>query len=333
MQRIDVHTHCVPPAYRAICRRNSFAGRGHPDGMPAIPPWDPESHLALMKDLGITRSILSMSSPGTHLFPGDDEQARLVTRYMNDHMADVCSQYSGKFSFFASLPLPDVEGSLAEIDRALDELGAVGFQILTNSHGVYPGDLKFRRVFEKLSQKDAIVFLHPTSCHLRREIGPVEEIEPLAGVPNPMLEFMFDSTRALTSILTSEIRTKCPGIKFIIAHCGATLPPVVARIAEFSHLISNVDGPLTVEIIKDWLQTHCYADLAGVPFPDQIHGLLRHMDSSRLLYGTDYPYTPDPLAKSLAARLDENLEREFGPETLQQALVTNAQTLFSGRWN
>ncbi|OOQ88296.1 hypothetical protein PEBR_13351 [Penicillium brasilianum] len=327
MERIDVHAHCVPPLYRDCCLKNDFAGRGHPDGMPAIPEWDPETHIAMMKDLGITKSILSMSSPGTHLFPGDDQQARKLTRDVNEYMSEVCTKHKQYFQFFASLPLPDVEGSLAEIDYALDHLGAVGFQIMTNSHGIYPGDPRLSRVFDKLSDRNTIVFFHPTSCNLERGNGLVEHVNPMAGVPSPLMEFMFDTTRALTSLFTSGTVTRCPGITFVICHCGATFPPIVARIAEFSSFLVKDGAPLTIESIKNLLQTRFYIDLAGIPFPDQIHGLLRHVDSTRLVYGSDYPFTSAPLAKSLAKRLDDGLETNFGSDTQKRVLLTNAQNM------
>ncbi|KAF3394442.1 Decarboxylase yanB [Penicillium rolfsii] len=285
----------------------------------------------MMKDLGIAKSILSMSSPGTHLFPGDDQQARTLTREVNEYMSEVCSQYKPYFQFFASLPLPDVEGSLVEIDYAVDHLGAVGFQILTNAHGIYPGDPRFRPVYDKLSERKTIVFVHPTSCNLQRETGSVEHVNPLAGVPSPLMEFMFDTTRALTSLLVSGTVTRCPGIKFLICHCGATLPPIAARIAEFSQFLLEDGEPISLETIKNLLQFRFYIDLAGVPFPDQIHGLLRHVDATRLLYGSDYPFTPAPLAKSLARRLDDGLMTDFGAEIKERILLTNAQSLFDGR--
>jgi predicted TIM-barrel fold metal-dependent hydrolase len=306
-----------------------------------------------------------MSSPGTHLFPGDDQQARTLTREVNEYMSEVCTKYKQYFQFFASLPLPDVEGSLTEIDYAIDHLGAVGFQIMTNSHGIYPGDPRFRRVYDKLSERKTIVFFHPTSCNLRREKGSVEHVNPLAGVPSPLMEFMFDTTRAITSLLTSGTVTRCPGIKFLICHCGATFPPIAvrqdssfhcsynlvidarvtgkkkvlianktflkARIAEFSQFLIEDGEPMTLETVKNLLQTRFYIDLAGVPFPDQIHGLLRHVDTTRLLYGSDYPFTPAPLAKSLAKRLDDELKTDFGVETQKRILLTNAQDLLDRR--
>ncbi|KAJ5285563.1 hypothetical protein N7524_000869 [Penicillium chrysogenum] len=326
MERIDVHTHCVPRSYREYCLQSDFAGRGHPDGMPAIPQWSAEAHIKLMNQLKIKKSVLSMSSPATHLTPGNDEEGRSVTRHANIDMSKTCADHPAHFLFFASLPLPDVEGSLAEIDYALDHLGAVGFQILTNSHGIYPGDQRFSRVFDKLSERKTIVFFHPTTCLIRHD-DSLEKVTPLPGVAAPIMEFMFDSTRALMSLLTCGTVDRCPGITFVVGHCGATFPPIMERIAEFSSMVPGAGDGISGEKIKQLLQTRFYFDLAGVPFPDQIHGLLRLVDSSRLLYGSDFPYTPARLAESLAKRVDDGLQGLFGSETTQRILLDNAQDL------
>lgn len=281
-----------------------------------------------MKKLNIKKSVLSMSSPGTHLTPGNDEEARSLTRRVNEDMSKICSEHSDHLMFFASLPLPDVDGSLAEIDYALDHLGAVGFQILTNSHGIYPGDRRFAPVFDKLSERKAFVFFHPTSCHMKSpETGSVIRVTPNPGVPSPVMEFMFDATRAIASLITSGTVSRCPGIMFLMCHCGATLPPIIARIAEFSKFLGG--DAVSEADIKSVLQTRFYIDLAGVPFPDQIHGVLRAVDTSRLVYGSDYPFTPAPAVASLAKRLDDNLEDCFGSETAKRVLCKNAEELMS----
>ncbi|KAJ5497997.1 Amidohydrolase 2 [Penicillium expansum] len=140
------------------------------------------------------------------------------------------------------------------------------------------------------------------------------------------MEFMFDSTRSLMSLLTSGTVDRCPGITFVVCHCGASFPPIMERIAEFSSLIPGSDG-ISGERIKELLQTRFYFDLAGVPFPDQIHGLLRLVDSSRLLYGSDFPYTPAALAESLAKRVDDGLQTLFGSEMTERILLNNAQQI------
>ena len=66
-----------------------------------------------MDHLNISKSLLRISSPGTHLIKCDTELARKITREANTEVQQVCAKHPDRFAFFASLPLPDVEGSLA----------------------------------------------------------------------------------------------------------------------------------------------------------------------------------------------------------------------------
>ena len=283
-----------------------------------------------MKELGIRKSVLSISSPGTHLTPGNDEDARALTRQVNVDMSKIVAEHPDHFLFFASLPLPDVEGSLTEIDFALDKLGAVGFQILSNSHGIYPGDDRFKAVFDKLSDRNATVFVHPTSCNIRGENGTVQLVNPQPGFPRPMVEFMFDSSRALMSILISGTLQRCPGITLLMCHCGAAFPPLMHRITEFSQVLLPPGQRISGEEVREILQSRVYFDLAGVPFPDQIHGLLRIVDSSRLLYGSDYPYTKAPTVRKLLESLDKGLGEECGRAITEQVMNENGSRFLKG---
>ena len=80
--RIDVHSHFLPPDYSA-----ALAQKGHskPDGMPEIPPWSLDQHLDMMATANVTKSILSISSPGTHLVSGNNALARDLTRHCNSY--------------------------------------------------------------------------------------------------------------------------------------------------------------------------------------------------------------------------------------------------------
>ncbi|KAL1964781.1 hypothetical protein VTN77DRAFT_6648 [Rasamsonia byssochlamydoides] len=342
IERIDLHTHAVTPGFREYCQEARLAGKGKPDGMPAIPEWSPQTHIALMDRLHISRSILSISSPGTNLSPDNAHQARELTRRTNIELADICKAYPERFNFFASLPLPDVEGSLEEIDYALDHLGAVGFQILTNAHGVYPGDARLDPVFDLLSTRKAVVFLHPTSCHIVRTGGVgsgesgsasvsaatvVETVNPIPHHPAPMLEFMFDTTRAISNLLLCGTAKRCAGITFLACHCGAVLPPVLERVAAFSRILGSSKASLTADEAKSILRSRFYFDLAGFPFPDQIQGLLRQTDASRLVYGSDYPYTPAGLVEDLARRMDEEVDRLFREDEQKQIYHGNARKI------
>jgi predicted TIM-barrel fold metal-dependent hydrolase len=119
-----------------------------------------------MDNLGIKRSCLNITSPVTHLEVGDFEVARRIIRQTNDEIAQICRNHSDRFGFFASFPLPDMEGALEEIDYAL-KLGASGFAVMTNAQGYYVGDPRFDPVFKELNDRKKIIFMHSTQyCSL-----------------------------------------------------------------------------------------------------------------------------------------------------------------------
>ncbi|KAK8135649.1 hypothetical protein PG984_003589 [Apiospora sp. TS-2023a] len=328
MQRIDVHCHAVPPGYRQFALDN---GQERPDGMPALPAWSPEQHIALMKKIGIDKSILSISSPGTHLTPDQDEEdVAGRTRRANEELSEIFRAHPSHFAFFASLPLPCVEGTFAEIDYALDVLDAVGFVVLSSSNGVYLGDEVLDPVFEKLNERSAVLFMHPTTCKLLGDDGQVRLVKPLPSYPRPMIEFMFVETRAVANLLLSGAVARYPDITFIMSHCGCVLPPMLDRIGGFAAILGGTAESQCDEL-RRLLRERFYFDLAGFPFPDQIQGLLRLLGEGgeqRLLYGTDYPFTPEEVAVSQTDRLEKGLEGLFGENWRHAVYSGNAQRLF-----
>ncbi|KAJ5365228.1 hypothetical protein N7517_008114 [Penicillium concentricum] len=321
MEKIDTHCHIVTDGWRKWCEKMDW---DKPDGMPCIPAWTAEGHIELMNKLGIKRSILSITSPGTHLKTGDFELAKQVTRETNDEIAQICRKFPDRFKFFASLPLPDVEGTLEEIDRAL-EIGAVGFAVMTNAQGYYMGDSRLDSVFNKLNERKAILFMHPTQCC---SVDNPDTDKPLPQYPTPMMEYFFDTTRAVVNLLLSGTVTRYQNITFLVSHCGATLPPLIERFTTFSGLPwFKCAGELTSDQVKELFRTRFFFDLAGMPFPDLIHGYLRVGESSRLLYGSDYPYTPGSMVEALDQKMDVNLQRLFNEKDVQRIYTGNAESL------
>jgi 6-methylsalicylate decarboxylase len=280
-----------------------------------------------MKQLNISKSIISISSPGTYLIEGDDTTARRLTRQCNDYAAKIAAQHPLSLGFWASLPLPDIEGALQEITYIFDILRADGITLDTNHHGTYLGDSALDPVFDELNRRHAKVFIHPTtpcmqSCH---GYGPTPAVT-LTKFPNPMFEFMFDSARAVINLFYSGTVARCPNITFIIPHAGGVLPPMIERFTSFASIIGE-DKSLTSKVIKDTFAKQFYFDLAGFPFPDQIWGLLRYTGTDRILYGSDYPYTPDGVVTNLARVMDTEMGRIWNEEERRAILVGNAEKL------
>jgi predicted TIM-barrel fold metal-dependent hydrolase len=290
-----------------------------------------------MRETNITTTILSISTPGTYLQPFNISLTKEISRTTNIELSEICATHPEHFRFFASLPLPCIPDSLAEIDYALDTLGAVGFCVLSNANGVYMGDKALDPIFDKLNERKVILMMHPTSCKILSLVNPsgaaadlqpemeMVVVNPLQ-IPSGLLEYMFDETRAVVNLLLSETVTRCPDIKFIMSHAGCVLPSVLDRVAVAMQTFfgARVDS----NDMKRLLRERFYFDLAGLPWPDMIHGLLRIVGPERLLYGSDYCWCPRALVKTLIQKMDEGAAEIWKDDTIKEVYAGNAKRLF-----
>ncbi len=248
--------------------------------------WSAEAALAMMDRMNIATGMLSVSSPGVHF--GNDAKARLLARSVNEFAARTIADHRGRFGGFASLPLPDVDGALQEIAYALDTLKLDGVVMLTNFNGVYLGDKRLDPVFDELNRRGSVVFIHPTS--------PICWQQSALGYPRPMIEFTFDSTRAVVNLIFSGTTTRCPKLRFIVPHAGGTLPFLARRIGMFGRgLAGNIN---TEEHLR-----RLYYDLAGSPGSNALAPLLEMTERSHILYGSDYVHTPEAVVSAHLAEL------------------------------
>jgi predicted TIM-barrel fold metal-dependent hydrolase len=279
---IDVHHHFLPPDYVAALDRS---GNNPPDGNASLPPWSEELAIGFLDAAGIATAFLSISSPGLVL---DGHLATDLARMTNEYAAGLIASHPGRFGGFASLPLPEVDSSLAEIAHAFDHLHLDGVALLTNHDHRYLGDPAFDPVFDELNRRQATVFLHPTSPACCGQTG--------LGLPSPVIEFMFETTRAVTNLIFSGTIDRCPDISWIIPHAGAALPMLATRIA-MAPLMAP-DRCRATETVAQYLD-HLHYDLAGPHSDGELRALLAIADPSRLLYGSDWPFTPELGVKRL----------------------------------
>ncbi|MEV7149145.1 amidohydrolase family protein [Streptomyces sp. NPDC093084] len=309
---VDVHAHFLTDGYVTVARS---AGVEHPDGMPGWPSWSVEQHLGLMDRSGIEKSYLSVSSPGVHF--GDDGAARALAREVNEFGALVHARHPQRFGHFASLPLPDVEGALVEAAHALDVLGADGVTVESNHHGVYLGDPRLEPLWEELDRRGAVVFVHPTS--------PPHAGDLALGRPRPMLEFLFDTARTASDLLFRGVLARRPRIRWILTHGGGALPLLADRMELFrTHLGGGpADGPSVIDQLG-----RLWYDMAGTPFPRQVPAFDAAFGTERLLYGSDYCWTPVEAVLAQVASVD-SAPGPSGAGSWRDLTTGNALRLFS----
>jgi predicted TIM-barrel fold metal-dependent hydrolase len=310
-ERIDVHAHFIPEPYRAAMEN---AGQTQPDGIKAIPAWTEDAALASMADLGISKSYLSISSPGIYF--GDQATTTGLARTVNEEAVGIRERNRGRFGFFASVPLPDADAAQTELVYALDHLGADGLVLMTNTDGIYLGDERIEPLYAELNRRRSVLFVHPTT--------PFDGAHLALGYPRPMLEFFFDTTRSITNLIIAGVTERYPDLRIIVPHAGAALPILANRIELLLPLLSSDPGASPPQV-KDTLK-RLHFDIAGAPVPELLAALLAVADPANLHYGSDFPFTPHAPAVRLASVLDAS---ELVSELLAEAInVDNSRALF-----
>ena len=292
--KIDLHTHYLPPAYLELLSKHRMETL---DGGMKIPSWSPEQHLENMEKLSIEYAVLTVSSPHLHL--GDAAEAIETARACNEYGAALAREYPERFAIGASLPLPEIEASIAEIRHCRETLGVRAFSLMTNFRGVYLGNPALDPVMEELNRETTLVLLHPTEPSVVPE-GISERL------PYPFMEFFFDTTRAVTNMILNEIPRRFPNLRFVIPHAGAFLPILSDRLVNAGKAFPAFGG---IPFEEDFASF--YYDLAGISMLKQYDVLRKITADSHLVYGSDGTFTPLPACKAMADAMEEKLSGEM----------------------
>ena len=262
------------------------------EGFP-LPKYNVENHLKWMDEAGIETSVLTLAAPQ----PSSAE----VVRQTNEAAARIKKEHPGRYLFCAALPLPDVNAAIREAIYALDTLKADGIKLATNVDGQYLGAPELDTLFSVLNERKAVVILHP------HRPEPVNK-QVMQQTPLAMQEYLSETTRAVTNMISRNVLARYPNVKVIVPHCGAYLPLAVPRMKSLTPVMQA--NKMVGEIDYEADLRALYYDLAGAHSPETIRMILTITTPDHLLYGSDYPYVaPQVLSQSLA-RMKDYLSKE-----------------------
>lgn len=262
-----------------------------------------------MDQAGIATALISMPTGG---LPANlsGEPARSLVRDSNDFGAQMSHDYPGRFGLFASLPMLEPDAALREIEYVFGTLKADGIGIMTDYGDKWPGDPVFAPIFEELNRRKSIVFVHPTTPSCCTSLLP--------GVPASWVEYDFDTTRAVTSLLVNGTLTKFPDLRFIVTHSGGTLPVLARRVSDMFPPALAAGAPQGVEAELKKL----YYDIANGANPPSLAALTKLVPMTQLLFGTDYPFV------KISITVDGFREYGFPAKDVQAINRGNAMRLF-----
>jgi 6-methylsalicylate decarboxylase len=270
LTRIDVHSHFAPPDYISELRAKGVVN-------PQMFEWTPSRHIDEMDRAGVATALTSISPPGVWFV--DNPTARRISRICNDYAARFASDHKSRIGIFAALPVPDLDGSLKEIEYAFDTLKADGINMYTNYGDKWLGDPFFAPLFEELNRRKAVVYTHPISANCCRNVLP--------DIADSAIEWGTDTTRAITRLLFSGSAARYPDIRFIFSHAGGTMPYLVERF----NLIAK-STKFAPQFPQGFVAAanSLYYDTAQTANPAAMSALRKVVNLSQIVFGSDYPY-------------------------------------------
>jgi aminocarboxymuconate-semialdehyde decarboxylase len=188
---------------------------------------DVSARLRLVEEFDGLQQVLSLANPPLELL-GPPTVSVELARVANDCLADMCRRHSHAFpTFIAALPMNDVNASLREIDRTIDELGARGIQVFTNVAGKPLSAPEFRPIFRRMAKHDLPVWVHPMR-------GPNFPDYPAEKTSEDEVWFSFgwpyETSACMTRLIYSGLFDELPTLKIISHHMGGMIPYFPAKI-------------------------------------------------------------------------------------------------------
>ena len=243
------------------------------------------------------QQVLSLASPPLELIKDPKVSAELA-RVGNDGMQELCVKYPERFpGFIASLPMNDPVAAVAEIRRAVEDLGALGVQIFTNVAGKPLDAPEFRPVFEMMAAYDKPIWLHPTRGanfpDYLTETRSLYEIWWTFGWP-------YETSVALARLVFAKIMQELPKLKIITHHAGGMVSFFEGRVGPgWDQLGARTSSEDYSVLLKELSQRpvdyfrRFYADTATFGSRAALVCALEFFGVDHVVFASDAPFDPE----------------------------------------
>lgn len=246
-----------------------------------------ELRLPTMDRHGIGFAVVSLTTPGVQ---GETDVAQAVerARRANDVLAEAVAVRPDRFGGFAAVALQDVDAAVAELDRAVRQLGFHG--VLVNSWTNLPDgvahldEARFDPFWQRIEELEVPLYLHPRQlAEGQREI--MSGRPELAG---PVWEFGADCSASALRLITSGLFDRHPGVQVVLGHLGEGLPYDIGRIENRMNI-----SAYRTELRRtptEYLRENFHITTSGHFSTPSLRAAIAVMGVDRVLFSVDYPY-------------------------------------------
>ena len=274
----------------------------------ASPFMDLDRRLAAMDERGIDLQVLS-PNPLTSLANVEAAPAVAFARRHNDAMAELVARAPDRLAGFAQLPVQDPAAAVAELDRAVGELGLLAPYLPTDV-GRPLDDPALDPLWAACVERDVPVLLHPAPDGIDRP----RRDERLARFDGDLwLGFCYEETLAVATLVLGGVLDRHPALDVCLSHGGGATSWLAermehaARTRPWGPAELADEGAVAARLARLWWDAH-------VGGPHALAALVAAFGTAHLVAGTNlagWDQTVDPSHgdAGLAATLDANARR------------------------
>jgi len=330
--KIDIFNHIFPKTYFDKMVKVAPNGKDMHKRVRNIPCIvDLDERFRIMDMFDEYAQIICLGSPPIEVFgppPISTDMAKLA----NDGMAELVQKYPDRFpGFIASLPMNDPEGLLAEANRAIKDLGAVGVQVFTNVLGRPLTKPETMPLFDLMAELDRPIWMHPARG---------ADFPDYKGEPKSHYEIWFvfgwpyETSVAMAHMVFSGLFDRHPDLKIITHHLGGMIPYFEGRVGpgwdQLGTRTSDEDYTLLLKKLKkrplDYFRLF-YADTALFGAREATICGLKFFGADRLLFASDSPFDPEKGSAYIRSTIEIIDSLDIKPEKRQAIYEGNAKRL------
>jgi predicted TIM-barrel fold metal-dependent hydrolase len=334
--KIDIFTHILPKRYNEKMLEIDPQGKDIDKRVrAAIGIIDVEERFRVMDRFGEYAQILSLVTPPVESY-GPPAVARELAQIANDGMAELVQKYPDRFlGFVAALPMNDPDGLLVESKRAVNELGAVGVQVMSNILGRPLDKPDTMPLFDMMAELDRPVWIHP----IRGADFPDYQSEPKSHYEIWWcFGWAYETSAAMAHLVFSGLFDKHPNLKIITHHLGGIIPYVEGKIGygwdALGTRTSDEDYTLLLKRLKkrpiDYFRMF-YADTAIFGAKNVATCGLNFFGDKHVLFGSDMPFGPKETSGWLGLIVDMIEGMDITPEQRKAIYEDNTRRILNLR--
>ena len=210
----------------------------------------------------------------------DPAEGLEVAQAANEELAQIARRFPGRFICYAAVPMTDVPGAVAELERAVKRLGHRGVGLSAGIHGKPLDHPDLAPLLECAAHLDVPVILLPNHPSLiDAQLAPHGWLTGAYG-------FQVDISTVALRLLCAGTLDRLPRLRIVLANLGGVLPFVMERLEQYWSRVHAGKRPLPVPP-REALRRFWYETASGHPAAIRMSAEL--IGADRLVFGSDYP--------------------------------------------